>query len=480
MENAGPGGRPGDPPPPPQTAGSWPWRAAGTTGATPSSPSAPSRSWGRDVAYLPLGRERPRPDPLLRARPAPDRLTTASTTAFAGAAVLVDGILGTGARGSPRARGLQVIHCHEPERAPIVALDIPSGVDPTTGAVPGTAVNGRPPSCSAGPRPAPSSSPVAPGAAGWWPWRSGSRRSTTTRPAPRSSRPDWARARLPDRSPRTPTRTPWAGSPSWRGGRGWPARRPSPGTRPCVAGAGYVRVVSEEANRAIVQAPVPEALFVDRSRTRTPWWRRWRSRTRCSSDPPSAPVRRPRRYWTRCWPARRPGLRPRRGRPHDPGRPRRARAAGSARAVRPDSPPRRDGAAHGSLEGRDPGRPHGGRPLAGRRHRAAVLLKGAPSVVATPGERRAGRAVGSSDLATAAMGDQLGAETAAFLAAGRPPADAAGLGLFYGGRAAELAGRAARSRPTMSPTGWPRLRRPRPPASPSTSRSSLFDQPPRW
>src|SRR5690606_31458369 len=71
----------------------------------------------------------------------------------------------------------------------------------------------------------------------------------------------------------------------------------------------------------------------------------------------------------------------------------------------------------------------------------AVLLKGAPSVVAAPGEPVMVNTVGSSDLAKAGMGDQLAGVIGALLAAGHDARTGAALGLFYSGRAADLAAR---------------------------------------
>ena len=65
-----------------------------------------------------------------------------------------------------------------------------------------------------------------------------------------------------------------------------------------------------------------------------------------------------------------------------------------------------------------------------------VLLKGMPSLVATPGSRLYLDTVGSSDLASAGMGDVLSGVVAAFLAQGSTPQEAASMGLYTSGRAA--------------------------------------------
>ena len=65
-----------------------------------------------------------------------------------------------------------------------------------------------------------------------------------------------------------------------------------------------------------------------------------------------------------------------------------------------------------------------------------VLLKGLPSMVATPDGRLLVDTVGSSDLAVAGMGDVLSGVIASFLAQGSPGAEAGALGLHTSGRAA--------------------------------------------
>jgi NAD(P)H-hydrate epimerase len=70
---------------------------------------------------------------------------------------------------------------------------------------------------------------------------------------------------------------------------------------------------------------------------------------------------------------------------------------------------------------------------------AVVLLNGSPSVVAAPGQPIMINTTGSSDVAVAGMGDQLSGVIGAMLAAGATPREAAALGLFFAGRAADIA-----------------------------------------
>jgi NAD(P)H-hydrate epimerase len=69
-----------------------------------------------------------------------DRLGVPERDALAGAEVVVDALLGTGASGAPHGAIAQWIARIAQHAAPVVSLDIPSGIDPTSGAVPGDAI----------------------------------------------------------------------------------------------------------------------------------------------------------------------------------------------------------------------------------------------------------------------------------------------------------------------------------------------------
>lgn len=60
---------------------------------------------------------------------------------FERASVVVDALLGTGFQGAPRGEMAQAIEAVDAARAPVVSVDVPSGVDASTGAVLGTAVH---------------------------------------------------------------------------------------------------------------------------------------------------------------------------------------------------------------------------------------------------------------------------------------------------------------------------------------------------
>lgn len=104
-------------------------------------------AWGRRVSAVLVG-NRPETDPVLHGwdlsasvfdpeRPgAEDQLGQRLEEA----AVLVDGLLGTGIRGAPRARQAGAIGVVNQANGAVVALDTPSGVDGTSGDVPGSAI----------------------------------------------------------------------------------------------------------------------------------------------------------------------------------------------------------------------------------------------------------------------------------------------------------------------------------------------------
>jgi NAD(P)H-hydrate epimerase len=60
---------------------------------------------------------------------------------LAGADLVIDGLLGTGAQGVPRPEIAEAISRITQHGAPVAALDIPSGIDASTGVVPGIAIH---------------------------------------------------------------------------------------------------------------------------------------------------------------------------------------------------------------------------------------------------------------------------------------------------------------------------------------------------
>jgi ADP-dependent NAD(P)H-hydrate dehydratase / NAD(P)H-hydrate epimerase len=436
------------------------------------------RSWGRDVAYVTVGSRDPDLG-LLTGFDLPRLDDAAVPAALAGAAVLVDGILGTGAKGEPRDAAAAMIRRMNGSGRPIVALDIPSGVDPTTGRIPGEAVSAQATIMFGWPK---TGGLLQPGRSrcgriiaveiGFPPLAEGEAEAAVITP-------DWARSRLPVREPDAHKNS--VGRVLVvAGNRGVAGAAAIAGRSASRAGAGYVRVASVEGNRTIIQTLVPEALFVDRH----------------DGDAIQTAVEESDAILIG------PGV----GTDHE-AESLLDRVLGQAgnRGLVLDADAltmlaRRE-RGFGGLGDRALLTPHPGEmsritgtdvaairadPLGQARELASrlgvtVLLKGAPSVVAAPGLPVLVAGIGTSDLATAGMGDQLGAVAAAFLAAGADPAAAAGLALFYGGRAALLAGRGQALTPLdVADAFHLALRDAGPDRSSLDLPFILFDQPAPW
>lgn len=406
------------------------------------------RAWGRPVRAI-LGGDRRAPEPLLHGW---EVLTEADqalddevlAARLAGAGVVMDGILGTGIRGAPRPRQARLIRaaCRGP--APVVALDVPSGVDAQSGTWAGEAVQadvtvafGWPKlGCLLHPGRARVGRLVVaeigfpPVGDGTWPaWL---------------ITPGWSAERRPRRAPDTHKNRVGslllvAGSPGMAGAAVLAARAA------LRAGVGYLRLASHPANRTILQEAVPDAPFVDAT----------------DLDALAGALEACRAV------AVGPGL----------GTGPEARAilrTLGASGSGPDAPPRVvDADALNLLAGEStvPGplggwggasvlTPHPGemarllgvsldevqahRPAAARalaaRTGSVVVLKGAPTLVADPDGRLGVASMGGSELAVAGMGDVLTGTVASFLAQGLSPLDAAGLALVVTARAAQRRG----------------------------------------
>lgn len=396
-------------------------------------------SWGRDVAWVQAGSSLP-DQALFHGHRIPP--SEPSEPLFSSAAVLVDGILGTGASGEPREPAAGLIRAMNRSGAPIFALDQPSGADPTTGAVPGVVSRAEVTVCFGWPKLGllfpPARREVGrmiaveigfpPGEEGEW-------------YGAQLLSPAWAESALPARVFGAHKGTAGrllvvAGAEGMAGAAG------ISGVSASRAGAGLVHLVSSAVNRDVLQQLAPEAIFTaadDREGV---------SRAVEKADALVAG----------------PGL-----------------GTGSAAREVLDAvldaskqlPTLLDADAlnllareEGALERLASDRPllvtpHPGefarliggeissvqeRPLEharslAQRTRAVVLLKGAPSMVAARGEPVLVDSTGTSDLASAGMGDHLSGVAGAFLAAGLSPRDAAGAALVYSGRAARRAGR---------------------------------------
>ncbi len=433
------------------------------------------REWGRDVAWIAATPRTPELALLHDHKLA--RLSSEQlSAALADADVIMDGMLGTGTRGAAREPMASVIRELNSAQRPVLAIDLPSGVDASTGRVEGDAVHAR--------------VTVTFGAAKvgllLQPARSHCGRLVVAEiglsPLPESpdselSTPAWAHARLPGRAPDAHKGAAGrvlllAGSTGMAGAAAMAAHGA------LCAGAGLLRIVSSASNREILQTLVPEATFFDRDGevpgagihalvagcgmgTDEPALEAL-ERALDATDPlpvlldaDALNLLAQRTDALKRIGARRPTL-------LTPHLGEMARLSGKA-----ESEIQRDrlGCAQSFA----------------RATRCVVLLKGQPSMVAAPEGPALINTTGSSDVATGGMGDQLAGVIGAFLATGVEAREAAALGLFYAGRAADLANRGRSLLPRHVSEGLRRAFR-----FPGARTSSLglpfitFDQPARW
>lgn len=408
-------------------------------------------AWGRTVRAIVVG-DRSEPEEVLHGwsleRTTDGDAAEGGAAWLAGAGVVVDGILGTGIRGAPRERQAAAIGRVNASRRPVVALDVPSGVDADTGAVAGVAVRADVTVAFGWPK---LGSLLHPGRGlvgrllafeiGFPPAHDAEAGAWIVTPG-------WASGRIPRRPPATHKNA--VGSLLVvAGSRGMAGAAVMAGRAALRAGTGLVRIASVEANRPVLQTAAPEAIFVDA---------RDASAVTAALEASAAVVAGP-------------------GLGTDEG------AEGTLAAVL-DGPRRpllmdadalnllardRPRPLDDALADRDvvltphPGEMEriSGRPRSeiasdpagvARRwaddHGAVLLLKGSPSLVAATGQPLLLDSVGTSDLATGGMGDVLSGTVGAFLAQGLDPRTAAGLGLHVSGRAAVRAARGAGLVPT--------------------------------
>jgi NAD(P)H-hydrate epimerase len=437
------------------------------------------RAWGRDVTVVSAGTRAPDPA-LAHGLSLAVEPAEAAAEAFPAADVLVDGILGTGSQGAPRPPADAAIEALNAAGRPILALDLPSGVDGETGNVDGESVRAEVTVTFGWPKiglmfhPArarcgrlvaveigfPPFAPEGPDAA-----------ALIT--------PDWAAAHLPRRPPSAHKGT------SGRllilaGTEGMAGAAALAGRAAQRAGAGLVRIASAASNRVVLQSTVPEATFVDRT----------------ALDAQDVATMHALLAG--------PGIGTDDGAHH---------ALEHALALTRGRPVAFDADAI-NLFAREPAwlqriaserdvivTPHpmelarlmdtsvqditndavAAARAAADRYDCAVLLKGQPSLVASPRHPLLVNTTGSSDLAAAGMGDQLSGVVGALLAAGMSAREAGAVALFYAGRAADLAelgrslGPADVSAALAPAFEWPGARR-----NPLGLPFVTFDQPARW
>jgi len=404
-------------------------------------------AWGRPVTAILVG-EREEDEALLHGW----GIRTLKDTDFQGnaqrlsgelaaAEVIVDGVLGTGIMGPPRERQAFAITGMNRAEAPVVALDIPSGVDSVSGAVPGDAVVAALTVAFGG---AKLGALLHPGRKlvgrlvvveiGFPPVAEDTFQGTLITPG-------WVTRRLPRRDPDTHKNA--VGALLLVAGRSGMAGAAILAARAALrTGVGFLRIASPPDNRGILQEAVPEAVYVDT--TDEGAMREAIEASRALGVGPGLGTeeegRRTLEYALES-----------KGREallldadalnlismgHGPP----LKEIGETRDVvltpHPGEMSRLTGMDAKSVTAQ---RPEVALKLA-KETACTILLKGMPSLVATPGSRLYVDTVGSSDLAAAGMGDVLSGVIAAFLAQGSSPHEAASLGLHTSGRAAARTG----------------------------------------
>jgi NAD(P)H-hydrate epimerase len=432
------------------------------------------KGWGRDVALVRASARDHDPD--LQHGAQLTEVTAADVMyTLTAAAVVLDGILGTGASGPPRERAADLIRAINAAQRPVVAVDLPSGVNADTGALHDDAVNASVTVTFGFPK------------LGllFYPARAACGRLLAVDiafpPLPNARAQlitsQWALARSPRRPPTAHKGT------SGRlllmsGSKGMAGAAVIAGSAAVRSGAGLVRIASAAENREIVQKSVPEATFFEREGIIDVT-----GITAIVAGPGMGAT-----DYTRALLfdilAKTPGvatlldadaLNVLAG--DVDALARIARERPILITPHPKEMSRLTG---------DPLETITQAPLASAQQLAnatgaSVLLKGQPSIIAAPGAPVLINTVGSSDFAVAGMGDQLAGVIGAMLAAGLEPRTAGAIGLFYSGRAGDIAGLGRSLMPSDVTDHLARaFAQPGPTASTLGFPFITFDQPPRW
>jgi len=357
--------------------------------------------------------------------------------AFRGADLILDGLLGTGATGAPREPHAGAIRAMNAAGRPIVAVDGPSGVDFSTGAVAGDAVRAAVTVTFGAPKRGLLLHPGRVHAGRLLAVEIGFPPLGGDEAGAEVVTPSWARDRMP-RVPPAAHKGTMGDVVVVAGSHGVAGAAVLVGTGAARAGAGKVYLLSTAENREILQVALPEALFAKRASQPA---RELLARADAvvagpgiGTDAAAAAVLR-----TLLGAGDAPLL-----------------LDADALTLVAREPALLDGADRPLLLTPHPGEmsrllgievgevtadPFAAAARAAERFRCTVLLKGAPSLVAVAGERTLASLAGHPGIATGGMGDTLGGVAGALLAVGCSPRDAAALALQLCGRAAEIAGR---------------------------------------
>lgn len=217
-------------------------------------------AWGRSVGFVQCGSQAPDPDVLagwdlaLEPAEALDRELAAADT-------VIDGILGTGLTTAPRPPQARIIARVNAARAAVVSADGPSGVDFTTGRVPGAAIRADLTVTFGWPKIGLLSFPAREHIGDLVSVEIGFPPPEPP-PSTRAVTAAWAASLLGARP--ADSHKGHAGYLAIIGGEPGMAGAAVLAARAAIrAGVGIVRIVSAPENRKVVQTSVPEAVFVD-------------------------------------------------------------------------------------------------------------------------------------------------------------------------------------------------------------------------
>ncbi|HSG82016.1 MAG TPA: NAD(P)H-hydrate dehydratase [Gemmatimonadota bacterium] len=218
------------------------------------------QSWGRDVVAVQAGSKPP--DRALAHRWQVPVQSGDAEVALCTADVVMDGILGTGTTGAPNDQAAQLIEVMNQSRAHRIAIDGPSGIDFSTGAVPGACFRADVTITLGYPKVGLLFQPARTRCGRIVACEIGFQPVSDDEVSAFVLTPDWARALRPRRAPDAHKGD--AGYLLIAAGSGGMAGASVLAARGALAmGAGIVRIASDGGNRRICQTAVPEAIFVD-------------------------------------------------------------------------------------------------------------------------------------------------------------------------------------------------------------------------
>ncbi|MGD8700280.1 MAG: NAD(P)H-hydrate dehydratase [Gemmatimonadales bacterium] len=395
------------------------------------------RAWGRDVLAIQAGSQPP-DRALTHNWDVPLEHADAAAGAFASADVIVDGILGTGTTGAPKSGTARIIEAMNAVRARRVAVDGPSGMNFSTGEVPGACVDAHVTVTLGFPKLGLLFQPARALCGRILAAEIGFQPVDDNEISALVITPGWAAEHVPQRAPDAHKGD--AGYLLIAAGRKGMAGAGVLAARGALAmGAGIVRIASDAANRKICQTAVPEAIFVDiDDETAMAEAGEWAHAVVMGPGFGQDQVASERLKRVLESTGTLPVLIDADGLNLLAAKPNELAELAKSRPVaitpHPGEMARLLSLTIQEVRA-DPVTVAG---LAAERLRAAVLLKGAPSVVALSHEPALVSSTGSSAAASGGSGDVLSGACGAMLAARLPRRESLALGLFYCGRAAQL------------------------------------------